>query len=69
MTPPTAQETTTYDAAQHRQSIRRGRERGVWVFVPATELRAAGIDPQADAPKYRVWARKGGQVIVRLYKG
>ena len=57
-----------YDAAASRQSVRRGRERGVWVFVPARELRKAGIDPHALAPKYRVWGRRSGSVLVRLYR-
>jgi hypothetical protein len=57
-----------YDAARARQSLRRGRERGVWVFIPAVELRAAGIDPHAPAPTYRVWGRRSGSVLVRLYR-
>ena len=59
---------TRYDPAATRQSLRRGRERGVWVFIPADELRQAGIDPQADAPRYRLWGRRGGSVLVRLYR-
>ena len=57
-----------YDAARVRQSLRRGRERGVWVFVPAAEMKAAGIDPHGPAPKYRTWGRRGGSVLVRLYR-
>lgn len=57
-----------YDDAAARQSVRRGRERGVWVFVPAAELRKAGIDPHAAAPKYRTWGRSRGSVLVRLYR-
>lgn len=66
--PPPQQELSRYDKGQPRQSIRRGRERGVWVFVPAAELREAGLDPADDAPTYKVWGRKGGQVLVRLYR-
>lgn len=57
-----------YDHAAARQSLRRGRERGVWVFIPAVELEASGHDPQAAAPRYRLWGRRGGSVLVRLYK-
>lgn len=57
-----------YDAQAERQSVRRGRERGVWIFVPAAELRKADIDPLAPAPKYRVWGRSRGSVLVRLYR-
>jgi hypothetical protein len=58
---------TRYDPARARQSVRRGREKGVWVFVPAVELEAAGIDPQAAAPKYRTWPGDGSS-RVRFYK-
>lgn len=57
-----------YDAETTRQSVRRGRERGVWVFIPAAELRKAGIDPHDPAPKYRTWGRPRGSVMVRLYR-
>jgi hypothetical protein len=57
-----------YDAAATRQSVRRGRERGVWIFVPAAELRNAGLDPHDKAPTYRTWGRRGGSVLVRLYR-
>jgi hypothetical protein len=63
-----AQERTRYDDAAARQTIRRGRERGVWVFVPAAELRKAGVDPHGPAPKYRVWGTARGGVMVRLYR-
>jgi hypothetical protein len=65
------QERTTYDAAESRQSVRRGRERGVWVFVPAAELRKTGIDPHDSAPQYKVWgmpkAKGTGAAMVRFY--
>jgi hypothetical protein len=57
-----------YDEEFRRQSVRRGAERGVWVFVPARELRAAGLDPHEAAPKYKVWGRPRGSVLVRLYR-
>lgn len=60
---------TKYDSAARRRTVRRGRERGCWLFVPAEELLAAGIDPYApETPYYRVWARRGGSVLVRLYR-
>lgn len=63
------QERSRYDRAEKRQAIRRGRERGVWVFVPAAELREAGIDPAGAAPKYRVWGQAAKGVLVRFYAG
>ena len=58
---------STYDAARRRQGVRKGRERGVWLFVPAVELEAAGIDPKAPPPFYRLWARAGRLLAVRFY--
>jgi hypothetical protein len=62
-----------YDPAKRRRSVRRGRERGAWVFVPAAELQAAGIEPQAPPPFYRLWAKPRrssapGTVLVQLYR-
>jgi hypothetical protein len=58
-----------YDAGERRRMIRRGRERGRWLFVPADELVAAGLDPYDSATLYyRVWGRRGGSVLVRVYR-
>jgi hypothetical protein len=61
------QELARYDPAASRQSVRRGRERGVWIFVPAHELRKVGIDPHADPPRYRLWGTSKGGIMARLY--
>lgn len=65
---PPGRDGSRYDDTNPRQSLRRGRERGVWVFLPMAELRKAGIDPAGPAPKYRTWGRARGSVLVRLYK-
>lgn len=58
-----------YDAAARRRSRRTARERGCWVYIPAVELQAAGVNPYAkQPPAYRVWGRRGGSVLVRLYR-
>lgn len=57
-----------YDGAKRRRSLRRGRERGCSVYIPAEELLKAGIDPQAAPPFYRVWAGSRGGVTVQFYK-
>lgn len=57
-----------YDAGARRQSIRRGRERGCWLYVPAEELLRAGIDPAGPAPLYRTWGTSRGGVFARLYR-
>ena len=56
-----------YDPARRRRGVRRGRERGCWVYVPAEELhKALGEVPEVP-PHYRVWGRQGRSVIVKLY--
>ena len=61
------QERTRYDDAAPRRSYRKGAERGVWIFVPAAELRAMGIDPHGPEPVYRLWGRRGGSLLARFY--
>lgn len=59
-----------YDRANWRQSIRRPRERGCWVYIPRDELQAAGIPTDAAPPLYRLagmQSRKSSpRVIVNL---
>lgn len=57
-----------YDSAYRRRSVRRGRERGCWLYIPAEELRKASIDPAAPPPWYRVWPRERRTVLVQLYR-
>lgn len=57
-----------YDAMARRVSVRRGRERGCWIYVPMEELLKTGINPAEAPPFYRVWGRKGGSVMLRLYR-
>lgn len=56
-----------YDQARRRRGRRKGRERGVWIFIPAEELEGAGIDPHGPAPFYRLWHRPRA-VLVQLYR-
>jgi hypothetical protein len=56
-----------YDSARRRPAVRKGRERGVWVYVPLVELLAAGIDPE-PVPFYRIWTRpKKRSVQIQFY--
>ena len=57
-----------YDAAQRRRSVRRGRERGCWIYIPAEELHRAGIDLDAPPPFYKVWGRHGRGLAGRFYR-
>ncbi len=57
----------SYDPLRRRRTVRRGRERGCWVYIPADELVAAGHDPSDPPPWYRVWGSKRG-VVLRLYR-
>ena len=57
-----------YDDAARRQTKRSGRERGCWAYIPAAELLRAGIDLDGPPPYCRTWGRRGGSVLVRLYR-
>jgi hypothetical protein len=56
-----------YDAARRRRTVRRGRERGCWLYIAADELVKAGVDLDAPPPWYRVWGSRRGGLVVRLY--
>lgn len=69
MAPVLPQANTKYDAAARRRTKRAGRQRGCAVYVPAEVLVAAGIDVSEGPPPYcRVWAGRGGSVLVRFYR-
>lgn len=57
-----------HDSALRRRSVRRGRERGCWVYIPAEELQKARIDLDAGPPFYKTWGDRRGSIIVRLYR-
>lgn len=57
-----------HDTAERRQSIRKGREKGCSVYIPAEDLIAAGFDPADPPPFYRTFARHKRSVIVNLYR-
>lgn len=60
-----------YDPAVARRGVRRGRERGCWVYIPRDELEAAGIPIDAPPPWYKTTgahSRKSShRVFVNLY--
>jgi hypothetical protein len=56
-----------YDPARRRRGVRKPGERGLWVYVPAEELEAAGIAPNGSPPFYRLWPHEKA-VLVRLYR-
>lgn len=53
-----------YDAQAWRRSLRKGRQRGCMVYIPAEELERLGIDPTGPAPLYRTAGRQGGQTVM-----
>jgi hypothetical protein len=57
-----------YDSGARRRGVRKGRERGCWVYVPAEELQKAGHEPGDPPPFYRTWGTSRGGVLVRLYR-
>lgn len=56
-----------YDSAARRQSVRRGRERGCWVYIPAEELDKTGFG-DGPPPFYRCWGGGRGRTVVQLYR-
>lgn len=57
---------------ERRRAQRGGREKGLRVFVPATALELAGIDPNGELPAYTVQAvndrrRSRATILVRFY--
>jgi hypothetical protein len=58
---------SSHDRARRRRGKRSQRERGCWVYIPAVDLTAAGVDPNGPAPYYRTWGDRRGGVVVRLY--
>lgn len=61
-----------YDPAERKRGQRRKRERGVWVYIAAQELDAAGFGGEQPPPFYRCHghrrSRNAGSVIVSLYR-
>jgi len=57
-----------YDRSRRRRTLRTGRERGCWVYVPAEELERAGWPLDEPPPWCRVWGASRGGVFVRLYR-
>lgn len=55
-----------HDPAQRRQGVRKGRERGCWIYVTAAELEAIGMDAPAP-PFYRTWTRRK-TLLVQFYR-
>ncbi len=64
----TRQETSRYDVGARRQSHHKSpRETGVWVYIPAAELRAIGRDPHTPPPEYRIFAMSRNSLNIRFY--
>ena len=57
-----------YDHAARRKTLRRGRERGCWLYIPAEELRKVGFEPGEPPPFSRVWAGRKSTLLVQLYR-
>lgn len=47
--------------------MRRGRERGCWLYIPAEELSKALGEVPEEPPAYRVWGLRGRTVMAKLY--
>lgn len=56
-----------YDPARRRRSVRKGREGGCWVYIPAAELRKIGLDTRNEPPLYRVYGGPRRGVVLSFY--
>ncbi len=59
-----------YDPERRRKSQRHGRQKGIVITIAAAELVAAGIDPEAPPPEYKVYpgSRRDGGLQIRLFR-
>ena len=60
--------TGRYDPQRRRRGVRKGAEAGCWVYIPAEELRKAGFRRGERPPFYRLWGRRRGSILLRLYR-
>lgn len=52
-----------------RRSVRRGRERGCWVYIAAEELSKTRVGADGPPPLYRAHGRAHGRtVVVELFR-
>jgi hypothetical protein len=58
-----------HDEGYRRRGVRKGRERGCWVYVPAELLERGGLvaAPDGGAPFYRIWNGRKRTVLVQFY--
>ena len=59
-----------HDPEARRKSQRHGKQKGITITISAAELRAAGVDPEAPAPEYKVFpgSKRDGGLQLRLYR-
>ena len=55
-----------YDPMARRASVRKGRERGCWVYIPREELDKTRLASVDAPPFYRTVGRKDGATVVVL---
>jgi hypothetical protein len=54
-----------YDPMRRRRAVRRGRERGCWVYIAAPELAKTRLRLlEGPPPFYRAHGRTGGRTIM-----
>lgn len=57
-----------FDHAMRRKAIRKQRESGCSVYLPAEVLALTGFDPKGPVPFYRCWGASRGRIVVQLYR-
>jgi len=58
---------TRHDFAARRKTVRRGREKGCWLYVPAEVLESIGYPPDGPPPFSKCWPGRKRTLLVQLY--
>ena len=58
---------TSHDHARRRKTVRRGRERGCWLYVPAEQLVETGFQLSEPPPYYKTWPGRKRTILVQFY--
>jgi len=53
-----------YDPMAWRRSVRKGRERGCWVYIAAEELAKTRAGADGSPPLYRAHGRAQGRTVL-----
>lgn len=56
-----------HDPAARRKAQRAARQKGCSIYITASDLLNAGIDPEGEVPQYRCFPGRKGSVLIQFY--